>query len=403
MQRGHHYAIVDEVDSILIDEARTPLIISGQVADAAKLVLQSSRGSSRASRATWTTRSTRRSTRSLPPTEGMAKVEQVARDREPLRPRHHEPRPPPAQRVAQGQGALQARPGLRRRRRRGEDRRRVHRADLEGRRYSEGLHQAIEAKEGVRIKEENQTLATITIQNYFQMYEKLAGMTGTAQTEAAEFEQTYKLERRRDPHAPADDPGRPQDLIYKTEDAKFGAVADDIAERHATGQPVLVGTVSIEKSEKLSRSSTSGDPARRPQRQAPREGGRDRRPGRPQGRGDGRHEHGRPRRRHPAGRQPRVPRAPGHGRPKGFDNDRYLLSRWTSRSGPPTRPSPTAARQAQGRSRRRARRGRGPGRAVRARHRAPRVAPHRQPAPRALGPAGRSRRVRCSTCRSRTT
>jgi preprotein translocase subunit SecA len=122
---------------------------------------------------------------------------------------------------------------------------------LEGRRYSEGLHQAIEAKENVRVKEENQTLATITIQNYFRMYDKLAGMTGTARTQAREFEEVYKLSVVEIPT------NRPmvrqdeQDLIYKTEEAKWRAVTEDIAERHEAGQPILVGTVSIEKSEKL--------------------------------------------------------------------------------------------------------------------------------------------------------
>ncbi|HVH53119.1 MAG TPA: SEC-C metal-binding domain-containing protein, partial [Actinomycetota bacterium] len=123
---------------------------------------------------------------------------------------------------------------------------------LEGRRYSEGLHQAIEAKENVRIKEENQTLATITIQNYFKMYEKLAGMTGTAKTQLAEFQEVYKLDvveiPTNQPMIRADE----QDLIYKVEDAKWNAVVQDIAERSEAGQPVLVGTVSIEKSEKLS-------------------------------------------------------------------------------------------------------------------------------------------------------
>src|SRR5207249_5156228 len=117
---------------------------------------------------------------------------------------------------------------------------------LEGRRYSEGLHQAIEAKENVRIKEENQTLATITIQNYFKMYEKLAGMTGTAKTQLAEFQEVYKLDvveiPTNQPMIRADQ----QDLIYKTEEAKWKAVVEDLAERHEKGQPVLVGTVSIE-------------------------------------------------------------------------------------------------------------------------------------------------------------
>jgi preprotein translocase subunit SecA len=124
---------------------------------------------------------------------------------------------------------------------------------LHGRRYNEGMHQAIEAKEGVEIKAENQTLATITLQNYFRLYEKLSGMTGTAQTEAAELHQTYKLGVVPIP------PNKPirrldeADLIYKTEDAKFDAVVNDLAERHEKGQPVLVGTASVEKSELLSK------------------------------------------------------------------------------------------------------------------------------------------------------
>ncbi|HAB57365.1 MAG TPA: preprotein translocase subunit SecA, partial [Acidimicrobiaceae bacterium] len=121
------------------------------------------------------------------------------------------------------------------------------------RRWSDGLHQAVEAKEGVAIKEENQTLATITLQNYYRLYDRLAGMTGTAETEASEFVSTYGLHVVPIPtHKPVArmDEG---DLIYKTEDAKFQACIDDIIERNAAGQPVLVGTVSVEKSEKLSR------------------------------------------------------------------------------------------------------------------------------------------------------
>src|SRR4028119_160843 len=124
---------------------------------------------------------------------------------------------------------------------------------MEGRRWSDGLHQAVEAKEGVKIERENQTLATITFQNYFRMYKKLAGMTGTARTEAAEFGHIYKLDvaeiLTNRPMIRADE----QDLIYKTADAKWNAVADDLKERHEKGQPVLIGTVSIEKSEHLSR------------------------------------------------------------------------------------------------------------------------------------------------------
>jgi preprotein translocase subunit SecA len=123
---------------------------------------------------------------------------------------------------------------------------------LEGRRYSEGLHQAIEAKEGVRIKEENQTLATITIQNYFKMYDKLAGMTGTAKTQLTEFEETYKIGVLEIPTNRPNVREDRTDLVYKSEDEKWDAVADDIFERNELGQPVLVGTVSIEKSERLS-------------------------------------------------------------------------------------------------------------------------------------------------------
>ena len=182
---------------------------------------------------------------------------------------------------------------------------------LHGRRYNEGMHQAIEAKEGVEIKAENQTLATITLQNYFRLYEKLSGMTGTAQTEAAELHQTYKLGVVPIP------PNKPvirvdeADLIYKTEDAKFDAVVDDIAERHEKGQPVLVGTASVEKSERLSQvAAARGRPARGAQRQEPRPGGGDHRPGRPVRCGHGRHQHGRPWHRHRARRQPRLHRRP---------------------------------------------------------------------------------------------
>ena len=124
---------------------------------------------------------------------------------------------------------------------------------LHGRRWSEGMHQAVEAKEGVQIKDENQTLATITLQNYFRLYEKLSGMTGTAMTEANEFHQTYSLGvvpiPTNMPMIRVDQP----DLVYQTEEAKYDALVEDIVERHAAGQPVLVGTTSVEKSERVSR------------------------------------------------------------------------------------------------------------------------------------------------------
>src|SRR5436190_5486695 len=123
---------------------------------------------------------------------------------------------------------------------------------LYGRRYNEGMHQAIEAKEGVEIKQENQTLATITLQNYFRLYDKLSGMTGTAQTEAAEFNKVYKVGVVPIPtHKPMIRTDK-SDVIYKSEKAKFNAVVEDIVERHQKGQPVLVGTVSVENSEILS-------------------------------------------------------------------------------------------------------------------------------------------------------
>jgi preprotein translocase subunit SecA len=149
---------------------------------------------------------------------------------------------------------------------------------MTGRRWSEGLHQAVEAKEGVEIERETQTLATITIQNYFRLYQKLAGMTGTAETEASEFFDIYKLGvlviptnrpiARKDAH----------DTVYKTKREKFSAVVKEIENIHAQGRPILVGTVSVESSELLSRMLKKAGCAFGPQRQVPRTGSRDRRP-----------------------------------------------------------------------------------------------------------------------------
>jgi preprotein translocase subunit SecA len=251
VQRGHHYAIVDEVDSILIDEARTPLIISGMVADSAKWYQTFARIAPRLRRDEDYEIDEAKRTVAITE-EGVRKVEEYLgienlydHVNTPLV--HHLHNAIRAKELYKRDVDYIVRDGE------------VKIVDeftgrvLEGRRYSEGLHQAIEAKEGVRIKEENQTLATITIQNYFKMYEKLAGMTGTAKTQQAEFEQVYGLGVVEIPT------NRPmirvdhQDVIYKTEEAKWRAVVEDIAERHARGQPVLVGTISIEKSEKLSR------------------------------------------------------------------------------------------------------------------------------------------------------
>jgi preprotein translocase subunit SecA len=250
VQRGHHYAIVDEVDSILIDEARTPLIISGRVADTARWYRDFARIASRLQRDIhYEVDEAKRQVIVTP--EGMAQVEQILGienlyDHATVDLVHHL------------DAALRAKELYERDVEYLIDHGEVKIVDeftgrvLEGRRYSEGLHQAIEAKEGVRIKEENQTLATITLQNYFRMYEKLAGMTGTAKTEEAEFSQIYGLEVVEIP------PNEPvirvdqDDVVYKTQEAKFNAVVDDIVERHARGQPVLIGTISIEKSERLS-------------------------------------------------------------------------------------------------------------------------------------------------------
>src|SRR5207253_10119104 len=124
---------------------------------------------------------------------------------------------------------------------------------MPGRRWSDGLHQAVEAKEKVRVREENRTLATITFQNFFRLYEKLGGMTGTADTEAAEFSNIYELEVMQIPTNRPNVRKDDEDIIYKTEREKFNAVVEDIKEKHAKGRPVLVGTVSIDKSERLAR------------------------------------------------------------------------------------------------------------------------------------------------------
>jgi preprotein translocase subunit SecA len=253
-QRGHSYCIVDEVDSILIDEARTPLIISGRVGDAAKLYYRFAsivRGLQRD--VDYEVEEDKRVV--VPLEEGIERVER-ALEVENLYDNVQ------ANLVHQFSVALKAKELYKRDKdyivQGGE----VKIVDeftgriLEGRRWSEGIHQAVEAKEGVKIKEENQTLATITLQNYFRMYDKLAGMTGTAQTEAAELANTYDLGvvpiPTNRPLIRLDQP----DLIYKTEAAKFQAIIDDIEPRHERGQPILVGTASVARSEILGRLMT---------------------------------------------------------------------------------------------------------------------------------------------------
>ncbi|MFI6293006.1 preprotein translocase subunit SecA [Nonomuraea sp. NPDC050790] len=262
VQRGHNFAIVDEVDSILIDEARTPLIISGPgeqsgkwYAEFAKIVPRLRRGveaknPGEESTGDYIVDEKKRTVGILE--DGVAKVEDWLGIDNLYKPEH-------THLVGFLNNALKAKELFKK------DKDYIV-ADgevlivdeftgriLHGRRYNEGMHQAIEAKESVKVKDENQTLATVTLQNYFRLYEKLSGMTGTAVTEANEFHQTYKLGVVPIPT------NRPMirkdqaDVVYKTEDAKFAAVVEDIVERNRAGQPVLIGTTSVEKSERLSK------------------------------------------------------------------------------------------------------------------------------------------------------
>ena len=251
VQRGHHYAIVDEVDSILIDEARTPLIISGAGTKSAgtyKDFAKAVRGLTpdvdfEMDEAKHTIATTEIG---LEKVERALNIDDIYNDET-------------GQLVNHLQQALKAEYMFHRDQQYVVIDGEVKIVDeftgriMEGRRYSEGLHQAIEAKENVQVREENQTLATITLQNYFLMYDKLSGMTGTAMTEDAEFREVY--------HVPVQviPPNRPvkredlDDKVYRTIDAKFEAVVRDVEERHQNGQPVLVGTVSIDNSERISR------------------------------------------------------------------------------------------------------------------------------------------------------
>ncbi len=267
VQRDLHYAIVDEVDSILIDEARTPLIISGPAEESTELYYRVDRILPRLKRAATIVegklseieaqavgdyiidekaRAVALTEQGIETCEGLLHIDNLY-DPQHITVLHH---------IQQGLRAHT-----------------LYRRDVDyvvkdgeviivdeftgrlmpGRRWSDGLHQAVEAKEGVRIERENQTLATITFQNYFRMYAKLAGMTGTAETEAEEFAKIYKLDVTVIPtNRNLVRVNRP-DVVYKTEREKFDAVVEDIIARHGQGQPVLVGTVSIEKSEQLAK------------------------------------------------------------------------------------------------------------------------------------------------------
>ncbi|MFC4148195.1 preprotein translocase subunit SecA [Micromonospora mangrovi] len=254
VQRGHGFAVVDEVDSILIDEARTPLIISGPAEHSARWYQEFAGVVARLQPGTdgEGDYEVDHSKRTIAITErGVAKVE----DRLGIDNLYESVNTPL---VGYLNNAIKAKELYKRDKDYIVSDGEVLIVDeftgriLHGRRYNEGMHQAIEAKEGVEIKQENQTLATITLQNYFRLYEKLSGMTGTAQTEAGEFNKVYKVGVVTIPtHRPMVRLDR-ADVIYKTEKAKFNAVIEDIAERHQAGQPVLVGTVSVENSEILS-------------------------------------------------------------------------------------------------------------------------------------------------------
>ena len=251
VQRGHNFAIVDEADSILIDEARTPLIISGPAEQSARWYQEFARMAPMLKRDAHYEVDERKRTVGVTE-EGVALVEdQLGIDN------LYEAANTPL--VGYLNNALKVKELFKRDKDYIVTNGQVLIVDeftgrvLAGRRYNEGMHQAIEAKEGVEVQAENQTLATITLQNYFRLYAKLSGMTGTAQTEAAELHQIYKM------HVLSIPTNKPMvradqaDLIYKTEEAKFAAVAADIAEKHAKGQPVLVGTTSVAKSEYLAK------------------------------------------------------------------------------------------------------------------------------------------------------
>jgi preprotein translocase subunit SecA len=251
VQRGHNFAIVDEVDSILIDEARTPLIISGPADQSSRWYTEFARLSPMMRKDAHYEIDERKRTVGVTE-QGVAFIEdQLGIDN------LYEAANTPL--VGFLNNALKAKELY------AKDKDYIVRDGevlivdeftgrvLSGRRYNEGMHQAIEAKEGVEIKAENQTLATITLQNYFRLYDKLSGMTGTAQTEAVELHQIYKLGVVSIPTNKPMIRDDQADLVYKTEEAKFLAVAEDISQRHENGQPVLVGTTSVERSEYLSK------------------------------------------------------------------------------------------------------------------------------------------------------
>ena len=396
VQREKSYAIVDEVDNILIDEARTPLIISGQAEESADLYFTFARLVPRLKERPegdeeggdyfidLKDKAVSSTEEGIEKMEGWLGVENMY-DADPRLARHFEQ-------------ALRAHALYKR------DRDYIVKdgeivivdeftgRQMPGRRWSEGLHQAVEAKEGLRVQRESVTLATITFQNYFRLYDKLAGMTGTAMTEAEEFHKIYKLEVVAIPTHREMIRDDEADLVFRDEKAKFNAMIDEIVEMQEA-RPAGPGRHDLGREVRARRHAPEAPrhQARSPERQVPRAGVGHRRPGRPGRCRDDRHEHGRPRHGHPARRQPGRPRL---------------------RVAPQARPEP--GRSGQGHLRRGPRRGQGHhlgrtrgGRRGRRpahhRHRAARLAPHRQPAPRPCRSPGRPRAPRASTCPSRTT
>ncbi|MBX3020320.1 MAG: preprotein translocase subunit SecA [Bdellovibrionales bacterium] len=251
VQRELNYAIIDECDSILIDEARTPLIISGPKDDSTEKYTEINKIIPHLKMDVHFTMEEKSRTASLTE-EGNSKVEQLLSignlyDPEHIDLLHHIYQALKAHHLYKLDVDYMIKDGE------------IVIVDeftgrlMPGRRWSDGLHQAIEAKEGVKVRNENQTLATITFQNYFRMYRKMAGMTGTAETEATEFKKIYNLDVQVIPTNRKISRTDSEDVVYKSEAAKYRAMVTDIRERNAKGQPVLVGTVSIEKSERLSR------------------------------------------------------------------------------------------------------------------------------------------------------
>ncbi len=402
VQRGHHFAIVDEVDNILIDEARTPLIISGkpeQAADlyytfarlaktldgeAAKTKLKSLGESKDTSEAEYDFEYDEKHKTVAPTERGIGKAEEFLGVENLYLSEHgtlvnHLIQSLKAEslykrgveyEVVEGQVMIID-----------EFTGRI----LEGRRWSEGLHQAIEAKEGVAIREENQTLATITLQNYFRLYDKLSGMTGTAMTEAQEFMKIYKVPTVEIPTHRDMVRADENDAIFKTKDGKWKAVVNEVEDRNSKGQPILIGTISVETSEML-----SGEFKKRgiehvvlnaKPEYAEREGETISQAGRKGAVTIATNMAGR-------GVDIKLGGSPEHMAKHEFINQGL-------KPGMDGFDEKLAARTAEldDADRSRGRGGQGGRRPLHHRHRAPRVAPDRQPAPRPLGPPGRPRRV----------